>query len=88
MFAGILCYVYDSRCNIERKSFCCFAQGWISGPEIVLGLTLFVHPITAALGFVPVFNKLTVTRNNSTLCCAACKSDHRLREGRDECTSQ
>lgn len=42
---------------METKSFCCFASGAGSlGPEIVLGL-YFVHPMIAALGFVPVFNK-------------------------------
>lgn len=56
----------------KENHFVALLRAGSLGPEIVLGLTLFVHPITAALGFVPVFNKLTVTRNNSTLCCAAC----------------
>lgn len=72
----------------KENHFIALLRAGSLGPEIVLGLTLFVHPMVAALGFVPVFNKLTVTRNNSILCCGACKSNHRLREGRDDCTSQ
>lgn len=80
--------MYKTQDATWKENFVALLRAGSLGPEIVMRLTLFVHPMIAALGFVPVFNKLTVTRNNSTLCCGACKSNYRLREGRDDCTSQ
>lgn len=65
----------------EKKPFCCFAWGWTSWLWDYVGHTFFcVHPMTVAIEFVPVWDKLTVTRNNPRLCCSTCKSNQGLRE--------